>query len=544
MKKQMRLLIPITKIDEEKRLVYGVMSQEVLDKSGEIIDYETAKPEFQKWSAEIYEASQGKSYGNVREMHGMSAAGLLAEPLAFNDVDKTVGCCARVVDDMAWEKCRTGTYTGFSIGGAYKARWKDPENPEVMRYTPSPVEVSLVDNPCVTTATFEAIKADGSVELRKFKHIEEEEIMPNETQKAEPMQPVQGWQATDGSFHMTKAAALQKNAEIEADKATAGADAALATLEAVVAKKTGDVKKDDDMGAAAKAPSHEDVDENEDSDPKDAKAKKGTKEEEEGEDCADEADDAAKAAPAPLKKGLSTIATAANLIDSLSWLQQSVLWEAECEGDGSTLPDELKAAIKTLCEWLKKLVEEETSELFPESDVEVVSKAAGADALTALSKFIKADEKLYKKEGAEAFLEVLEKAGARNNKSDRESMATIAGHADGIHKCLKDMGHEEAEKSAQSEELQKATLANAELLKRLDVYVGKIEDMAKRIETLESQPVPPKAPLREVQKRNGGVETGVSPVDAELNTLIKSGASPERVSEAMMKQAMRNPQLA
>ncbi len=543
MKKQMRLLIPITKIDEEKRLVYGVMSQEVLDKSGEIIDYETAKPEFQKWSAEIYEASQGKSYGNVREMHSMSAAGLLAEPLVFNDVDKTVGCCARVVDDMAWEKCKTGTYTGFSIGGAYKARWKDSENPEVMRYTPSPVEVSLVDNPCVPTATFEAIKADGTIEMRKFKHIEEEATMTTEPTKAEPMQPVQGWQATDGSFHMTKAAALQKNAEIEAEKATAGADAALATLEAVVAKKAGDVKKDD-MEEAAKADGHDDVDENADSDPKDAKAKKGTKEEEEGEDSADEADDAAKAAKAPLKKGLGTICTAANLIEQLTWLQQSVMWEADYEGDGSTLPEELKTSIKALCDWLKKLVEEETSELFPESDVEVVSKAAGADALSALSNFIKADEKLYKADGAEAFLSVLEKAGARNNKSDRDSMATIAGHADGIHKCLKDMGHEEAEKTVQGEELQKATLANAELIKRLDQYTAAFESMAKRIETLEAQPVPPKAPLREVQKRNGGIESGAGSVDAELQTLIKSGASPERVSEAMMKQAMRNPQIA
>ncbi|HEY2446242.1 MAG TPA: hypothetical protein VGI20_10945, partial [Rhizomicrobium sp.] len=37
------------------------------------------------------------------------------------------------------------------------------------RYTPQPAEVSLVDNPCIPTATFEIVKEDGSTELRKFR---------------------------------------------------------------------------------------------------------------------------------------------------------------------------------------------------------------------------------------------------------------------------------------------------------------------------------------------------------------------------------------
>jgi hypothetical protein len=39
----MSLFIPITKVDVEQRLVYATLSAEVADKSGEILDYATAK---------------------------------------------------------------------------------------------------------------------------------------------------------------------------------------------------------------------------------------------------------------------------------------------------------------------------------------------------------------------------------------------------------------------------------------------------------------------------------------------------------------------
>ena len=55
------------------------------------------------------------------------------------------------------------------MGGRYVTRWPDPENPSLTRYTPKPMEVSLVDHPCIPSATFEVVKADGSIELRKFK---------------------------------------------------------------------------------------------------------------------------------------------------------------------------------------------------------------------------------------------------------------------------------------------------------------------------------------------------------------------------------------
>jgi len=162
-----RLFIPITKVDVARRLVYGTIAEEIADRSGEIMDYASAKPMFQAWSSDIEKASNGKSLGNLRAMHGNVAAGKL-EQLAFDDEARKILCCGKVVDDNEWKKVLDGVYTGFSMGGNYARRWQDETQPHLMRYTPQPVEVSLVDNPCIPTATFEVLKEDGSCELRKF----------------------------------------------------------------------------------------------------------------------------------------------------------------------------------------------------------------------------------------------------------------------------------------------------------------------------------------------------------------------------------------
>jgi hypothetical protein len=163
-----RLFIPITKVDVEKRLVYGTVAEEIPDRADEIMDYKSARPEFEAWSAEIAKASDGRSLGNLRAMHGQVAAGKL-ERLAFDDDAKRIECCGKVVDDIEWKKVLEGVYTGFSMGGKYLNRWRDRENPNLTRYTPKPSEISLVDHPCIPTATFEVLKEDGSRELRKFR---------------------------------------------------------------------------------------------------------------------------------------------------------------------------------------------------------------------------------------------------------------------------------------------------------------------------------------------------------------------------------------
>jgi hypothetical protein len=163
----MSLFIPITKVDALKRLVYGTVTEEVPDKAGEILDYESAKPAFVEWSQQFENASGGKSLGNVRAMHGAVAAGKFTD-ISFDDDNKRICGVAKIIDDDEWEKVLEGVYTGFSIGGGYARRWPDANNPQLMRYTPVLHEVSLVDNPAVPTATFDVIKQDGTIECRKF----------------------------------------------------------------------------------------------------------------------------------------------------------------------------------------------------------------------------------------------------------------------------------------------------------------------------------------------------------------------------------------
>lgn len=169
MSDDLNLFIPLTKIDAAKRLVYGVVTAESPDVAGEICDYASTKPLYQKWSDGFVKATDGKSFGNLRAMHGNVAAGKLTE-IAFDDVAKKIEVCAHVVDDAEWRKVDEGVYTGFSQGGKYVKCWPDPADSKLKRYTAEPFEISLVDNPCLPDATFSVIKADGSTEMRKFKH--------------------------------------------------------------------------------------------------------------------------------------------------------------------------------------------------------------------------------------------------------------------------------------------------------------------------------------------------------------------------------------
>ena len=164
----LKLFIPITKIDAAKRLVYGVATAEEPDVTKEICDYATTKPLYQVWSEGFSKVTDGKSLGNLRVMHGNVAAGKLTD-IAFNDDAKKIEICAKVVDDAEWNKVVEGVYTGFSQGGKYIKRWKDGD---FSRYTAEPVEISLVDAPCLPEATFEIVKVDGSTEMRKFKVVE------------------------------------------------------------------------------------------------------------------------------------------------------------------------------------------------------------------------------------------------------------------------------------------------------------------------------------------------------------------------------------
>lgn len=172
--KKFKQFVQLAKIDVQKREVWGVAALEQPDRAREIMDYEKSLPNFINWSRDMEKASGGKSLGNVRAMHNDVAAGKVIhfEP---RDDSKSFFVGTKIVDDNEWRKVLEGVYTGFSVGGSYGAKWPDPVLKGFTRYEAKPVEISLVDTPCMPGAQFEIIKADGSVEMRKFASVDEKE---------------------------------------------------------------------------------------------------------------------------------------------------------------------------------------------------------------------------------------------------------------------------------------------------------------------------------------------------------------------------------
>ena len=90
----LRMFIPITKVDAARRLVYGLATAETEDRAGEICDYASTKPLYEKWSEEIAKSTRGKSFGNLRAMHGPVAAGKVTA-ITFNDAGKQMRSAPR-----------------------------------------------------------------------------------------------------------------------------------------------------------------------------------------------------------------------------------------------------------------------------------------------------------------------------------------------------------------------------------------------------------------------------------------------------------------
>lgn len=165
----MKIFAQITKVDVAKREVWGRATQEVVDKAGEVFDYESSVPFFKTWSEGFAKDTDGKSLGNIRSMHGKVAAGKVIA-IDFNDAEKAIDIGTKIVDNNEWEKVLEGVHTGFSIGGSYVKKWSDPVNKDAIRFTADPAEISIVDSPCVPTAKFfDVVKADGSMEKMAFR---------------------------------------------------------------------------------------------------------------------------------------------------------------------------------------------------------------------------------------------------------------------------------------------------------------------------------------------------------------------------------------
>ena len=100
----MQLYGNLTKIDIEQRIVAGYASTECIDRAGEIVLKSAIEDALDDYL----------EYGNIRQMHQLSAVGKAVD--ASVD-DKGLYIEARIVDDDAWKKVTTGVYAGWSIGG-------------------------------------------------------------------------------------------------------------------------------------------------------------------------------------------------------------------------------------------------------------------------------------------------------------------------------------------------------------------------------------------------------------------------------------------
>jgi hypothetical protein len=251
MQRKLRLFATLTKIDESSREVSGLATAEIVDKEGELFDYASSKPYFKAWTDEMSKATDGKSLGNVREMHQPSAVGKLTG-ITFDDELKQISVTARIIDDTAWQKCIQGVYTGFSIGGSYVKVWRDGE---LTRYTANPAEISVVDNPCNPGSHFTAVKADGSIEVRKFADH----------------QPTRADNATRGAYQMSELTEGTNTVQDKINKAgarhseqtqqhheaiAASLDACAKALDAAQPHMDALLGKDDGMAAAARAAVH------------------------------------------------------------------------------------------------------------------------------------------------------------------------------------------------------------------------------------------------------------------------------------------------
>jgi hypothetical protein len=458
----MNIFLPLSKVDSIEGIIYATAALEEPDRAGEIFDYGTSKPHFEKWSEGIAKATDGKSVGNVRAMHSNISAGKVTS-IAFDDESKKIDVVIKINDANELKKLADGNYTGVSIGGKYAKRWPDEGDKKLTRYTAEPSEISIVDLPCMPGATFSCVKDDGSTEMRKF-HVTEPPlaVVPSvETPPApEYTGPEQVWKAKDGQTFGTKA--LAKAHDDEVTKSAAPVTPA-SQLAAALDGLKGDVAKLGDPAAIAKkdftdeerkklASSGEAMSDGSypiqnTSDLKNAiqafgraKDKKGTKahiktrakalgaENELPDSWKDGADKACRFGD--LRKGLETVARLACLIQELDWLQSSTEYEATYEQDNSTVPESLKQNIATLSATLRAMVEEETNELLDHDE------AIEFGELLEMSAAPKGHDALVKTLGAKA-PSLLAKAGMRHGKSDAENLAKAhdAISAMGVAKC-------------------------------------------------------------------------------------------------------------
>ena len=143
-----RLSMPFSKVDQERRIVSGFATLDNIDRQADIVTTDASLKAFAKFR------------GNIREMHQPVAIGKMInfkEDKYFDPESKKfysgvyVSAYVSKGAQDAWEKVLDGTYTGFSIGGKMN-KWEDAYDEKmdsqiriIKEY--DLMELSLVDTP-------------------------------------------------------------------------------------------------------------------------------------------------------------------------------------------------------------------------------------------------------------------------------------------------------------------------------------------------------------------------------------------------------------
>lgn len=489
----MQLFARITKVDEASRTVEGVIADETPDKSGERFDYASSKPHFEQWSTDIAKATEGKSLGNVRVMHGNTVAGVTKE-LNFDDTAKAIAVKAYIADDNEWRKTLAGCYTGFSIGGRYGKKWEDGS---FKRYEAIPNEYSLVDLPCNPSAQFTVVKADGTEELRKFEKIaDRKDANPkdgehkygdvkfaDEQNKKYPIDTPAHIRAAWNYINKPKNAAKYDAKDLKTIKSRIIA----AWKEKIDSNgpPSADAKKCDALADSRAAGLIAKLDQAE---PllRTVRAAYGQ---------------------APLEKGLWTVSELACLVANLDCITVSSEMEADWEGDNSAVPGELRSVVKELAGILIDMADEEVEELvalYEKSDLEGdLRKVATTQEEQAMN--------------------------ADLQKAHDEAKTALAKAEGDLAKANESM----AKVTAERDELKKSIEQRDEMLIKAAAH---IEAQAALIEKMKDQPDALKIALRAVSK---GEDVGNTDADKDEKVLKADGTEDKVATE--LRKALRNP---
>ena len=168
-----RLSMPFSKVDVERRIVSGFATLDNVDKQADIVTTDASIKAFSKFR------------GNIREMHQPTAVGKMVsfkEDKYFDPESKKFYSGVYVSTYISkgaqdtWEKVLDGTLSGFSIGGKMN-KWDDGYDEKMdakIRIIKDYdlVELSLVDNPANQFANVLSVEKVDGVDMIKGESLD------------------------------------------------------------------------------------------------------------------------------------------------------------------------------------------------------------------------------------------------------------------------------------------------------------------------------------------------------------------------------------